>query len=232
MRFSARCFLLLYYFRLGRLERRFASDGINSLSVDSIEREPWPPKLIEIFRNAYPFQTRERMLFELMLGTGQRIGDCLEMHWSHLVGSDIWVKQNKTKKSLLIPVTRELSEALSVHRAIWDAAETDHKGLFILQKDMTKTKQPGPWAYRGAAEAKREARKQVGAQKFDNHAIRYTAATELLRAGCSDEQIAAVTGQSIKMVQHYTRAERQKLRARTAQAKRATLGVAHTREEN
>ena len=35
-----------------------------------------------------------------------------------------------------------------------------------------------------------------------------------------------------QMVQHYTRANRQKLGARTAQAKRATFGVARTREEN
>lgn len=172
------------------------------------------------------------MLFELTLGTGQRIGDCLGMQWSHMAESDIWVKQNKTKKCLLIPVTRGLSEALSAHRVIWGLTETGQIGLFILQKDMTKTKQPGPWAYRGAAEAMREARKYVGAEKYDNHAMRYIAATELLRAGCSDKQIAAVAGQSIKMVQLYTRAERQKLRARAAQAKRATFGVAHPREEN
>lgn len=45
------------------------------------------------------------------------------------------------------------------------------------------------------------------------HSWRYNAATELLEAGCEDDLIAAVTGQSPAMVQHYTKKVRQKIRA-------------------
>ncbi|WP_114284023.1 integrase [Candidatus Halocynthiibacter alkanivorans] len=63
-------------------------------------------------------------------------------------------------------------------------------------------------------------RKIIGAEKYDIHALRYTTASELALAGCSDKLIAAVTGQSIEMVVHYTATVRQKVRAIEAQGKR------------
>ncbi|MBT8152821.1 hypothetical protein KMP13_02720 [Epibacterium ulvae] len=104
----------------------------------------------------------ERMLFELMLGTGQRIVDRLDMQCSHIAGDTISVKQNKTKKRLLIPATGELLEALPVHSAAWEHTRRSDKGLFILQKDMSKTKAPEKWAYRGAADTMHKARKSIG----------------------------------------------------------------------
>lgn len=71
-----------------------------------------------------------------------------------------------------------------------------------------------------AAKAMRDARARIGAQDYDTHGLRYTAAVELCQAGCSDELIAAVTGQSQRMVEHYTRHVRQRVRATEAQKKR------------
>ena len=70
------------------------------------------------------------------------------------------------------------------------------------------------------AEAMRHARETIGAESYDLHALRYTAAVELLMAGCDDDLIASVTGQSPAMVRHYTRHARQSVRARVAQKKR------------
>jgi integrase len=66
----------------------------------------------------------------------------------------------------------------------------------------------------------RAARKAIGAEEYDLHSLRYTAAAELLLAGCGDDLIAAVTGQSRAMVEHYTRHVRQRHRAKQAQEKR------------
>ena len=185
--------------------------GIKALKYEKQDREPWPDTKVAEFRKAYPYGTRERTLFELCLGTGQRIGDVLRMQWGHIRGDTILVSQSKTGARLEIPITPHLAAAL-------DAIE--RKSLFILTKDMSKTKRPGQWEYRGASDAMRAARKAVGAEAYDLHGLRYTAAVELLLAGCSDDLIAAVTGQSAAMVRHYTRHVRQRVRAREAQQRR------------
>lgn len=66
----------------------------------------------------------------------------------------------------------------------------------------------------------RRVRLNIGAEDYDIQSWRYNAACELLEAGCADDLIAAVTGQSPAMVQHYTRKVRQKIRAIKAQQMR------------
>ncbi|MGR3823852.1 MAG: site-specific integrase [Salipiger marinus] len=185
--------------------------GIKALKYEKQDREPWPDTKIAAFRSAYAYGTRERTLFELLLGTGQRIGDVLRMQWGHISGDTILLRQGKTGTRLEIPVTQHLAAAL---------AATERRSLFILTKDMSKAKRPGQWEYRGAADAMRAARVAIGAEAYDLHGLRYTAASELLLAGCDDELIASVTGQSAAMVRHYTRHIRQRVRARQAQEKR------------
>jgi integrase len=186
--------------------------GIPALKYEKRERKPWPETKVAAFRKAYQYGTRERTLFELCLGTGQRIGDVLKMQWGHIDCDEIRVLQGKTGKPLWLPITPHLAAALEA---------TERRGLFILSKDMRKAKRPGMWAYRGAADAMRAARDAIGATEYDLHALRYTAAVELLLAGCDDDQIAAVTGQSPAMVRHYTRHVRQRVRAREAQERRS-----------
>lgn len=53
------------------------------------------------------------------------------------------------------------------------------------------------------------------------HGWRYTAAHELAEAGCTDAEIAAITGhKSAEMVAKYSRKAGQKRRAKRAQEKR------------
>ena len=56
---------------------------------------------------------------------------------------------------------------------------------------------------------------------YDIHSWRYNAACELVEAGCGDDLVASVTGQSPAMVLHYTKKVRQKIRAIQAQQKRS-----------
>ena len=185
--------------------------GVKSVKYDKQEREPWPDTKVAAFRKAYPYGNRQRLLFELLLGTGQRVGDVLKMQWGHISGDTITVRQGKTGKRLEIPLTPHLAAALEA---------TERRSLFILTKDVAKARRPGQWEYRGAADAMRAAREAVGAEDYDLHALRYTAASELLLAGCSDDLIASVTGQSLAMVRHYTRHVRQRVHAREAQKSR------------
>lgn len=174
--------------------------GVAEVEYDKREREPWPETKVAAFRKAYPYGTRERTIFELCLGSGQRIGDVLRMQWQHVEDGGIRVRQGKTGKRLWVPLTDHLRAALEA----WPVTD-----LRIVRL-----------SYRQASHAMLAARKAIGAEAFDIHALRYTAAAELLLAGCDDETIAAVTGQSVEMVRHYTRHVRQKARAIKAQEAR------------
>ncbi|MEQ8365955.1 MAG: tyrosine-type recombinase/integrase, partial [Roseicyclus sp.] len=45
---------------------------------------------------------------ELCVGTGQRIGDVLNMRWSNNENGAVWVRQSKTSKELWVPILPEL----------------------------------------------------------------------------------------------------------------------------
>ncbi|MCF3595462.1 tyrosine-type recombinase/integrase [Rhodobacteraceae bacterium LMO-12] len=181
--------------------------GVPELKTQKTEREPWPRELLEAYRCHCPIGTRERLVMELCVGTGQRIGDVLEMRWSDIQDGAIVVKQNKTNKELWVPILPELQTAL-------DAAS--RHSVFILTNERGTNR----WSYRGASQAVRNVREKIGALSYDIHSWRYNAACELLEAGCEDDLIAAVTGQSPAMVLHYTKKVRQKIRAIQAQQMR------------
>lgn len=181
--------------------------GVSELKTEKKEREPWPTHLLSKYRDTCPIGTRERLVMELCVGTGQRIGDVLEMRWSDIQDGAVFVKQNKTNKELWVPILPELQAAL-------DAAS--RHSLFIVTNERGTNR----WSYRGASQAVRKVREQIGAADYDIHSWRYNAACELLEAGCEDDLIAAVTGQSPAMVLHYTKKVRQKIRAVQAQQMR------------
>lgn len=179
--------------------------GIRTRAHETRERQPWPDDKIRAFREIAPPKTR--LAFELLLGTGQRIGDVLAMRWDDLRDGGVMVRQNKTKAKLWIPLTPHLRAAL---------AEAPRDGLTIL------TGQHGrPWAYVSAQQAIMRIRRKIGAEAYDNHALRYTAAAEIAAAGGSDDEIAAITGhKAARMVAKYAGEARQRQRALTAQARR------------
>ena len=55
--------------------------GVPDIKTDKVAREPWSRELLDAYRKACPVGTRERLVMELRVGTGQRIGDVLEMRW-------------------------------------------------------------------------------------------------------------------------------------------------------
>ena len=171
------------------------------------EREPWPRELLDAYRAACAIDTRERLVMELCVGTGQRIGDVLAMRWSNIEGGAVWVRQSKTSKELWVPILPELQAAL-------DAAS--RHSVFIL----TNERGANQWSYRGASAAVRKVREKIGPLGLRHPLLACNAACELLEAGCGDDLIAAVTGQSPAMVQHYTKKVRQKIRAIQAQQMR------------
>ena len=167
--------------------------------------QPWPDALVDKY--GATAKGVDRIIFELAIGTGQRIQDVLDMRWSDIEGDGINVKQNKTGAELYIPFTARLSDFL---------AKTPKEGLWIATTTNGR-KMP----YNTAEQRFRALRKAVGGEGYVMHGWRYTAAHHLALAGCTDAEIAAITGhKSLEMVAKYSRKASQRGLAETAQRKR------------
>ncbi len=145
--------------------------------------QPWSWDQIELARQSLP----ERLwhAVALALYTGQRQGDVLAMRWDHIAGGIIAVKQDKTGKRLAIPIHRELQAIL---------ATIDKTAVTIL------TNASGvPWTEDGFRST--WAKHKPAGVVF--HGLRKSAVVTLLECGCSEAEVAAITGQSLEMVAHY-----------------------------
>lgn len=173
----------------------------------TLDRQPWPQDMIEAFRKEAPIGTRARLIFELCLGTGQRIGDVLSLRWTDCDAQGIHLLQGKTGAALFIPYTPTLREVLS---------GVQRNGITIASANLGR-----PLTYRQAQDSVMKVRKAIGAESYDIHGLRHTAAWELYEAGCSDEEVKAITGHSaVQMLRLYGGAARQKRHAKAAQEKR------------
>ncbi|KMK66935.1 tyrosine-type recombinase/integrase [Puniceibacterium sp. IMCC21224] len=171
------------------------------------EYEPWPAAALR----AYEAKCTEidahiaRTAYELAIGTGQRLGDCVKMRWSDFDSGVMRVVQEKTGAHLRIYCPSRLQNYL---------ATAPKRGAHILAKNLT---QPiGKRQVQGAVEAVRtEIGAMHGAGRLVPHGWRYNAAVELAEAGSSDSEIQSVTGhKTLEMVQKY--------RDRASQEKRAS----------
>ena len=164
-------------------------------------RKPWPESMIQKFRDEADISSR--VLFELLLGTGQRVSDVINMKWVDIAGGSIRVCQGKTGADLLIPLTENLLEVLKIAPRTSNYIVAGVKG-----RQLT---------YSGAHFRLYQVREKIGALAHDNHALRHTTASRLATIGLSDEDIMAVTGHgSARMARLYCGEAAQVHRARRA----------------
>jgi integrase len=166
----------------------------------------WGELEIAAFRAKHPLGSRARLALELLLNTGQRRGDVARMGRQHIHGGKLSVRQSKTGVSLKIPVRPELAEAI-------DAAPSEH--LTFLT-----TSQGKPFAVAGFGNWFREQCDAAGLQGFSAHGLRKAACRRLAEAGCSEKQIAAISGhRTLGEIARCTRAADQEALAEAAMAK-------------
>jgi integrase len=122
----------------------------------------------------------------LALWTGQRQGDLLRLPWSAYDGETIRLSQSKTKARVTIPVGAPLKAAL-------DAAPK-HGPLILTSTDRR------PWTEDGFRSSWRKACAAAGIVGLTFHDLRGTAVTRLALAGCTEAEIATITGHSLRDV--------------------------------
>lgn len=177
------------------------------------EYEAWPDDKLAAFERYCDRHglTTARTIYELCVGTGQRIGDAVKMEWADFDGEFMTVRQEKTGAPLQVYCPERLQSYL---------AGLPRNGRHILAKNLTQ-----PLGKRAAQKAVEDVREALGVMRGEHrlviHGWRYTAARQLAEAGCSDADIASVTGhRTLAMVQKYRKQADQKVRSRRAQEKR------------
>jgi integrase len=135
-----------------------------------------------------------RLPFLLALWTGQRRGDVLTMPWGAYDGATIRLSQSKGKRRVVIPVAADLRAALDATR---------RKATVICV-----TSRGTRWTGSGFSASFRKACEAAGIKGLTFHDLRGTAVTRLAVAGCTEAEIATITGHSLRTVglmldQHY-----------------------------
>jgi integrase len=195
--------LLNYAVEIGMIEnnpaigvKRYRShgEGVHTWTEDEVAR----------FEGHYPIGSKARLAFALLLYTAQRRSDAIRLGWQHVQGDTIALRQEKTNTPLLIPIHPELAKALSV------APKTN---MTFLIGERGK-----PFTPDGFGNFFRERCDEAGLPKrCSAHGLRKAAATRLANAGCSTDQIKAITGhKALAEVARYTKAADQQRLARQA----------------
>jgi integrase len=181
--------------------------GIKIAKQKSDGFQTWSEEDIAAFEAHYPIGSKPRLALELLLlHTAQRRADVIRLGPQHVRGGVLSVRQQKTGKALAIPVSPALAAAL-------DATPSKHL-TFLVTEDgkpfeaMAFTK----W-FRRCCDA-------AGLSGYSAHGLRKAACRRLAEAGCSANEIAAISGHaSLREVERYTRAADQARMARNAMAR-------------
>lgn len=162
--------------------------GVERLEL--AEHQPWPEHLItKALAKAGPMT---RLAIITGLATGQRIGDCITLRHNDIADGLLTIEQAKTGKTVHVPVHPEWRAAIDAlpRKAItilYDRSGAPFKETERLQRTI------------------RALMVNIGAEGHSFHGLRKNAANWLAELELTPHQIAAVTGMSLGMAEHYTK---------------------------
>jgi len=183
------------------------------------EYRSWTDREIADFEARWEIGTRERLIFDLALYTGQRRGDLASMTRYHIDGDVMGCVQEKTGERIAVPVHPNLKASIVAFPS---------KGLSIIQRLDGK-----PLKVRELHDVISDA---IDDAKLPEdcvlHGLRYSAARCLADAGATPHEIMAVTGhRTLDMVEKYTR-QANKVRLADSAMKKLTLWRTRTERES
>ncbi|MCC5963785.1 MAG: tyrosine-type recombinase/integrase [Rhodobacteraceae bacterium] len=166
----------------------------------------WTEDEIAAFETHHRIGSKARLAMTLMLCTGQRRSDAVRMGWQHVNGNLIFVRQQKTNTSLQIPLHPDLEAVL---------AHTPKTNLTFLLTEYGK-----PFSPAGFGNWMRKMCDAAGLPACTSHGLRKACARRLAEAGCSNQEIKAITGHATEAeVARYTKAADQVQMAQNAIAR-------------
>jgi integrase len=132
-----------------------------------------------------------RLPVALLYFTGQRISDVVKMGRSNVAQGMLHITQKKTDKKLKFPLHRRLAEII-------EADVPKGQMMFLLNE------RGGPVTESGLRQRIQNWARKHG-QQIVPHGLRRNAVNALLEAQCSTAEVAAITGQSLQMIEHYAK---------------------------
>lgn len=144
----------------------------------------WLPEHIEQFTAKAPVELQRALM--LALHSGQRQGDLVKLTWGNYDGAALSLRQGKTGTRVVVPCTRALKAML----------DDMPRGAAVI----LTTKSGRPWKGKNLQHRWATAMKNAGIEGLHFHDLRGTAVTMLSEAGCTPQEIAAITGHSLRYV--------------------------------
>jgi integrase len=169
----------------------------------------WTDDEIAQFEAHHPVGTKPRLALALLLYTAQRRSDVVRMGRQHIKHGVLTVKQEKTGAALAIPVHAHL-------QAVLDATPSEHLTFLVTATGK-------PYGGNAFSEQFRHWCDAAGLPKRCKvHGLRKAACRRLAEAGCSANEIMAISGHTtMKELVRYTKAADQARLARNAMMRTA-----------
>src|SRR5262245_16273469 len=167
----------------------------------------WTEDEIAQFEAHHPIGGKPRLALALLLYTGQRRSDVVKMGRQHIKDGVLTVKQQKTGAALAIPVHPHL-------QAVLEATPSEHLTFLVTTTGK-------PYGGNAFTEQFRNWCDAAGLpRRCKPHGLRKAACRRLAEAGCSANEIMAISGHAtMKELVRYTAAADEARLARNALAK-------------
>jgi len=168
-------------------------------SFEMGEHHCWTEKELAQFEQKWPLGTRQRLAYEALLCTVQRIGDVAAMSRTDITDGTIRVVQEKTGTELHIPILPQLEAAMKAYPA---------RGLAIVGAERTGS----PMTVGSLSLVMSEAIEAAGLpDRCVSHGLRKASMRRMAELGFSTHQIASWSGhKTLREIEHYTKAAEQK----------------------
>jgi integrase len=188
------------------------TQGVKLPKAKAGEIHTWTESEIAQFEAYHSVGSTARFAFGLLLYTAQRRGDVVRMGRQHIRDGVLSIRQEKTGNFVEIPLHPALAAII---------AETPIAGQLTFLTSVTGA----AFSSAGFGNVFREWCDEADLPRHcSSHGLRKAACRRLAEAGCSEHEIAAISGhESLAEVRRYTRAAS---RARMAKSAMATVTAA------
>jgi len=177
----------------------------------------WTEDEISAFENTFAVGTRPRLAMALLLYTAARRGDAIRLGRQHIRNGRIAYRQQKTGRTLEIPIHPRLADILN-------ALPANNLSFLVTARGK-------PFTAAGFGNWFRATCNEAGLPQCSAHGLRKAQARRLAEAGCSAHQIAAITGhRTLSEVQRYAADAEQARMADDAIRTVSRTGLANDRD--
>lgn len=165
--------------------------SVKAIKVKSRGFPAWSKQEIAQFQEHFPIGSKPRLAFDLALYTAQRLNDVRLMGAKDMRNGWIRVVQQKTDKTLDIPLHVCLAESLA-------ATQTGEESFIVSSRGT-------PFAEGAFGNWFKKQCRAAGIMNRSMHGLRKAAANHMAECGLSNAQIKSITGHSNDAeIAHYT----------------------------